>query len=301
MRLILLGAVCAAALSACERHVTEADVFIPHYAPNLTLTVSDETGVLIKDNVPRAGLFEDVGISLESGVAQTAFGEIVYEIARSPEAAPPLLVNCHGNAGTNEHHGPLTIWKLHDFGDVVIWDYPGYGASDGEATVSEMAEAVAAMAARLPEMKRAPDQPVVFWGYSFGGFMCARLAAASGMADAVVFEASALSAETAVGELVPFYAKPFIRPKLDQALRNFDNAEALSGLDAPILILAGGKDDVLPPRQSERLRDALQVKGLDVTYRMFAQANHYTISFKDEFEPVVDAFLIEAGIQGGGP
>ncbi|MEO1100275.1 MAG: alpha/beta fold hydrolase [Pseudomonadota bacterium] len=285
-----------AAMAGCERTITAQDVFLPDRAPSLILSVSDERGLLIDRNQPREGLFEAAGISFEDGRLETSVGEVAWRLARQGDPDKPLIVNCHGNAGDIENHGNLTVWKLHPHGDVMVWDYPGYGASDGHARVSDFEAVAADLAVSLPGFRRDETQKVVFWGYSFGGFICARLAAQSGLADAVVFEASALSAEMAVKAFVPAYASLFVRPRLSDDLRGYDNAAALRGVDAPVLVLSGLKDRVLPPRQSRRLRDGLIAAGLDVDFGAFETANHFTIAFSDGFDEQVEVFLSEAGV-----
>ncbi len=285
-----------ATLIGCEHTITERDVFLPERAPTLILSVSDESDVLIDENRPRDGLFEEAGISFEDGNLETSVGRMAWRVARQADAARPLIVNCHGNAGDIENHGDLTVWKLYEHGDVLLWDYPGYGASEGTASVPDFEAMAADLAEALPAFRRSETQDVVFWGYSFGGFICARLAAQSGLADAVVFEASALSAEAAVREFVPAYASLFVRPRLSMDLRGYDNAEALRGIDAPVLVLAGLKDSVLPPRQSRGLRDGLLRAGLAVDFETFTTANHFTIAFSEGFDARVQLFLSEAGL-----
>lgn len=285
-----------AACGACERTITEGDVFLPEKAPSLILSVSDDTGVLIDRNRPRPGLFEEAGVVFEEGRADTPAGRIMWRVARQNDPDKPLIVNCHGNAGDIENHGDLTVWKLFEHGDVFMWDYPGYGASEGTARVEDFEAAVEGLSQALPAFRRDAHQPVVFWGYSFGGFICARLAARSGLADAVVFEASALSAEAAVSELTPAYASLLVRPKLDRNLQGYDNAAALSGLKAPILVLSGGKDRVLPLRQSRRLWRALVEAGLDARLETFEEADHFTIAFSDDFDDRLNMFLIEMSL-----
>lgn len=266
----------------------------------LILSVSDESGVLIDRNRPRAGLFDEAGISFADGVLETSIGDMAWRVARQDDAAKPLVVNCHGNAGDIENHGDLTVWKLHEHGDVMMWDYPGYGASEGTANVSDFEAMAADLAMALPGFRRDETQKVVFWGYSFGGFICAHLAAQSGLADAVVFEASALSAEAAVKAFVPAYASLFVRPRLSDDLKGYDNSAALSGVEAPVLVLSGLKDRVLPPRQSRDLRDGLMKAGFEVDFEAFETANHFTIAFSDGFDERVEVFLVEAGVSAPG-
>jgi fermentation-respiration switch protein FrsA (DUF1100 family) len=52
---------------------------------------------------------------------------------------------------------------------------------------------------------------------------------------------------------VPWYAVPFVRISIGPSLQNVSNVEALEHYQGPLLLLAGGKDTITPPRFAQEL------------------------------------------------
>ena len=72
----------------------------------------------------------------------------------------------------------------------------------------------------------------------------------------VVLDGAISSAPELVGQLIPFYWKPFVRVKLDDTLAHTTNLPAIAASDKPVLFLVGDKDETTPLRFSQALYDA---------------------------------------------
>ena len=276
---------------ACTRHINEDDVFLPWMAEGTTFTITVEDDVLFTRNQPRAGLFDELGVVFEEGTFSSDVGEIAYRHMRVEGDNVPLIVYCGGNAYDLPNHGALSAYKLAPHGDALLWDYPGYGDSAGAPTTENFRKALAALPRQIDQLRRSENQPVIFWGHSLGGFVCAELAAQSPHADAVVFEASAPSAAAASKYFAPRFIRPFVRVKLSPAIAGFDSVAALEEKPVPALVLAGRHDRILPPQLSEELRDELGKNGRVVSYYEFPDANHFHIGFQEDYDEIVSAFL----------
>ncbi|MEO0982508.1 MAG: alpha/beta hydrolase [Pseudomonadota bacterium] len=280
------------ALVGCALHVDEEDVFLPWMAEGTSFTVTDdETGVIFERNRPAAGLFEAAELDIRDGVFDSALGPLAYRLARGPDPDAPLLVHCGGNSFDVPSHGDLAIWKLAPHGDALVWDYPGYGDSAGDATVADFRVAVAALAETIAGFRRTPDQRVVLWGHSLGGFVCSELAAAAPVIDAIIFEASAPSAPAASKYLAPAPLRPFVRVRLSDEIASFDNVAALSKRPIKALVLGARKDRILPVQLSRALRTSLEDAGHAVTYFEFRDSNHFHVGFQPDLPEVVSHFL----------
>jgi pimeloyl-ACP methyl ester carboxylesterase len=202
----------------------------------------------------------------------------------------PLIAYCAGQAGGRYH--PLSFAyaaKLLMWGEAVIYDYPGYGDSTGEPTLEDMAEFEGAAPAWLDA--QAPDRPLVLWGHSLGGMICAQIARGSREADAIVLEATAPNAADLAETRKPWFAP--VTLKLKEGLL-YDVPAALAGFKGKIVVVGGGKDTIMPVRLARSLADQLKAASLDVTYFEYASADHQTTALNSGFAK--DAGPIFAGI-----
>lgn len=286
-------------LAGCQISVDENDLFRPEWADGTKFTIETRDGVLFNRNEPRPGLFEDLGVSFEDMTIPSDAGALNVRVARASEPGKPLIVYCGGSTWDIHNHGNLTAWSLAPFGDAALWDYPGFGRSAGRPSVAGLERAADAVLAAIERMKRAPDQQVVFWGHSLGGFVCADMAAKSVTAAGLVLMTTAPSADAAARYLAPWHLRPFVRVRLAPEIARYDSVRSLERFSAPILVIGAGKDEILPVRLSRELRDNLTATGHRVGYAEFEDADHFNIIREKRLDPVVRAFLNDLEKQGG--
>ena len=291
MRALSLLVFCALALSACTRLIGENDVFLPEDAKGTLISIEDDNGFLFEENIVRDGLFDQMGLSIEPGLLATNIGEISYRIVRQTDASKPLIVYCGGNSYDIASHGDLVAWKTAPHGDLLLWDYPGYGTSQGTPAVNNFRAAAKGVAAAISRFRRSEGQSVIFWGHSFGGFICSELAGHYEGTAAIIYEASAPSSRSAINASVPWYLRFAVRAELAPELIDFESPSVLPKRPLDVLILGARKDRILPVRLSRSLRDDLRTLGHKVTYHEFRDANHFSIGFDDSLETVVADFL----------
>ena len=160
-----------------------------------------------------------------------------------------ILVFCHGNAG-NISHRLDNVRLLHERGiSVFIFDYRGYGRSDG--SISEKgfyldSEAAYEVARKWAEEHKAK---LVVFGRSLGGIAATHLAATKSC-DGLILE----STFTNMGAMArAHYPLPFTESLLQHRL----NAVGEIGqVRAPILFFHGDKDRIVPIRLGRGLFEA---------------------------------------------
>ncbi|WP_018995671.1 alpha/beta hydrolase [Hirschia maritima] len=264
-------------------------------ADQLRFVDEDKLTELNKFPGNRPLLEEHLPATIEHGFLNVSEFQIAYSLVRSgkfeDEQNRPLIVSCYGTGGDRPNYGVYYAEKLLPWGDVLQFDYPGYGDSSGETSIS-------AIKTILPDVVRlaneqAGDRPLIYWGHSLGGFFCPEMANMSGKLDGVVYEATALSAEEASKVWKPWFLRiiPFLKLAPSETSREGNNATPLAGKEVPVLVLAGGKDKVLPAWLSRSLADALEDQGNDVTYHEFDNGTHMNLPFQEEFEGRVDPFF----------
>jgi uncharacterized protein len=158
------------------------------------------------------------------------------------------LLLCHGNAGNvgdRVHHAALLTAAGFD---VLLFDYRGYGRSSGrpseEGTYSDGRAALAC----LREQPDVDPSRVFYLGESLGGAIALQLAIEHPPAGLVL-----LSSFTGLREmgrlhypLVPAALVPDVYPSLRR----------IRQLDAPLLVLHGERDDIVPLSHGRALFEA---------------------------------------------
>lgn len=201
----------------------------------------------------------------------------------------PLVLNCGGNGGDRYNSAVSYARKALPWANVLTFDYPGYGDSTGEP--SEPAFEAALPLVMAGARQQAGGQPLVLWGQSLGGFICARLATQLRESRALILETTARNAESVAEVWTPWFAKPFVRVRVAPSLASYDTAADAAAYGGPVLVLGAGRDETLDVSLARALHVELQARGTPVTYVEFPQATHMTTPDAPGFHDVIDAFL----------
>lgn len=149
-----------------------------------------------------------------------------------PDAAYTILYS-HGNAEDLGQQQPV-FDRLHRLGFAVFaYDYPGYGLSPGRPTVGNAERAIAAAYDYLTEVEQVPPNQIIAYGRSVGGGPTLFLASRSPLGG-VILESTFVSIFRVA---VPIPILPFDK---------FPNRARLQHVTAPILIMHGMQDEVIP-------------------------------------------------------
>lgn len=188
---------------------------------------------------------KDAGFaSAEEVMLDTADGErlIVWHVP--PQDNRPVIVYFHGNGGALQHRLPRFKALVSDGTGLIALSYRGYGGSTGrptEAGLHQDAQAAYAFA----NSRYKPDR-IVLWGESIGGGVAVPLAVAHPV-KALILEAPFTSAVDIAARVYPFVPVRFLMK--DQ----FRSDEIIGAVQAPVLILHGLRDTVVPFSFGERL------------------------------------------------
>lgn len=133
-----------------------------------------------------------------------------------------------------------------------LWDYRGYGRSDGTPGVEELKhDALVVYDSLRARPDVSPDRLVV-WGHSLGSFLASYVANEREVAG-VVLENPATTVDDWVGNLIPWYVRLFLGVDVDPVLQGESNLEFVRSLEAPLLVVAGAEDNVTDPEMARRL------------------------------------------------
>lgn len=165
----------------------------------------------------------------------------VAAIAYGSKGAKKAILRCHGNA-ENAVESLRVLKALTDRGYVVACvDYPGYGLSDGKPSEQGCYQAARRLYDWLVDTRGFAPEDIIVSGFSIGTGPAAQLAS-SVETGGLILEAPFLSAPRAVTGKRILPVDPF--PNVDRIRW---------GIDAPLLILHGTEDPVVPFAQGEEL------------------------------------------------
>lgn len=166
---------------------------------------------------------------------------------RGVDARAPVLLFLHGNAGHIGDRVPIAEGLVARGLSVFLVDYRGYGRSEGRPTEEGVHRDALAAHAWAAGAARGGDRVVVL-GESLGGPVAARLAAERPVGGLIL-----QSTFTALDEMAAA-AYPFLPRFLFRRLRgHFDTRAALARVRAPVLVIHGTRDGLVPPHMGREL------------------------------------------------
>jgi fermentation-respiration switch protein FrsA (DUF1100 family) len=157
---------------------------------------------------------------------------------------------CHGNAG-NVTDRIETMQRLHDRVrvSVLVFDYRGYGRSEGKPSEAGVVADARAARAWLARREGIGERDIVMMGESLGGAVAVDLAAADG-ARALVLESTFSSLPDVAAHHYPFFpVRLLMRMRLDSLSK-------IGRYHGPLLQVHGDADTIVPYPFGRRLFEA---------------------------------------------
>lgn len=156
------------------------------------------------------------------------------------------VLHLHGNAGNISHRLQL-LQVLHELGvNVLLFDYRGYGRSDGQPTEAGLRLDAEAAWAYLTQQRGIAAQDIVLHGQSMGGPFAAWLAARARPA-ALVLESTFTSVPDMAAQLYWWLPGRWL------ARLRLDTLAALAEVRCPVLVIHSDADEIIPYAHGERL------------------------------------------------
>jgi fermentation-respiration switch protein FrsA (DUF1100 family) len=201
---------------------------------------------------PVASLYQtprDWGLEYSEVTLETEDQVRLYGWFIPREGARRVVLFLHGNAGNISHRGE-SIRIFHRLGlNVFIFDYRGFGRSQGSASERGLyKDARAAWDWLTGKGGFSPDEVILF-GRSLGGVVAAHLAS-DVSPGGLIIESSFSSARDLARTLFPLLSKMvFLRFR-------FNAEEYVEQVACPILVLHSPDDEIIPYRLGRKLYDS---------------------------------------------
>lgn len=191
------------------------------------------------------------------------------------EAARAAVLVAPGNAGNRSLRVPLADALRARGLSVLLLDYRGYGGNPGDPTESGLALDVRAAREFL---LREREVPLVYFGESLGAAVVAELATEHPPA-ALVLRSPFVDLASVGQRHYPFLPVRWL------LLDKFPTAEYVSRISAPVTVVYGASDSIVPPEQSRAVAAAAGGRAVEVP-----GADHNDLTLLDGPE-LIDAII----------
>lgn len=210
--------------------------------------------------------------------------------AENDDPDAPVLLYLHG-ARWDLTMSTFRVDRMRDLGfSVLAIDYRGFGNSTDELP-SERGVVEDAEAAWKWLVARHPERQLFVYGHSLGGAVAVQLAArlADAKADAKLKGVIAESTFTSIGELFQSFRWGWL-PIGFLITERFDSLEAIGRVRAPVLVVHGSEDGLVPSRLGKALYEKatapkkfVLVEGASHSSTAWRGADQYRAAFKELF------------------
>jgi fermentation-respiration switch protein FrsA (DUF1100 family) len=183
--------------------------------------------------------YESVEILTEDGVRLDAW----YVPVREPRGT---VLFFHGNAGNISHRlDSLRVFNGLGFA-TLIFDYRGYGRSEGAVSEQGIYRDAEAVWRHLNEKRGIPATEVILFGRSLGAAVAAYMASQH-RPGALIIESGFVSVPDMAAELYPWLPARWL------ARIGFPAGDYLKTVTCPVLVVHSRDDEIIPFDQGSRL------------------------------------------------
>jgi fermentation-respiration switch protein FrsA (DUF1100 family) len=157
------------------------------------------------------------------------------------------VIISHGNAGNISYRIPLIRMLIHEKLSVLAYDYQGYGKSTGTPTIDNVCRDGLAAYDFLTKQRNVDPAKIIVYGESLGGGI-ASYTAANRKVGGIILQSTFSSLPHIARKrmaLMRFYPD-FLFPK-----NKLDSAKLLEDEHAPLLIVHGRIDSIIPVEEAE--------------------------------------------------
>ncbi len=224
-------------------------VMIAAYGALLLILYFSQSRLLYYPSLPSRVIMatpDQVGLNFETIALTTDDGIILHGWFLPLEKPRATLLFFHGNAG-NISHRLDSLEIFHRLGlAVLIFDYRGFGRSEGRPTEAGNYRDAEAAWRLLTEQKKIPPEDILLFGRSLGAAVAARLAS-SYPARGLILESAFTSVPDMAADLYPLFPVRWL------SRFQFDTRAYLESVTCPVLVVHSPDDEIIPFKHGQQL------------------------------------------------
>jgi fermentation-respiration switch protein FrsA (DUF1100 family) len=245
---------------------------------------------------PHSPADDERGLAVEDAWFTSADGTKLHGWFVAAEHPRAVVLYAHGNAGNvADRRDVLELFHSDMNTSVLVFDYRGYGRSEG--TPSEGGVLADARAARrwLAARTNVCERDIVLVGHSLGGGVAVDLAAKDGARGLVLESTFSSLPDTAAGHFPLLPVRFLMRTRLDSAAK-------IANYHGPLLQTHGDADRIIPYELGRKLFGAAHEPKQFVT----VPGGGHNDPPSREYHAALDRFFDslpehEGGVRAGGP
>ncbi|PHS56923.1 MAG: alpha/beta hydrolase [Sulfurimonas sp.] len=181
---------------------------------------------------------EAIGLVYESIIFQADDKTKLHAWYIPKKGAKTTLLFLHGNGGNISHRlDSIKIFNSLEM-NVFIFDYRGYGNSEGETNEQNTYDDARSAWNYLLNNKKIKAEDIIIFGRSLGGTIAANLAS-SLKAKAIILESTFTTAKEFASDVYPFVPGFLVH-------FTYETTRYLKDINYPILIIHSEDDDIIP-------------------------------------------------------
>lgn len=187
--------------------------------------------------------------SLSIAVTETESVHAWFVTCSGDKSDCPVVLFSHGNAGNISNRLETALFLNGMGADLLMYDYRGYGQSDGKPDEAGCYQDVLACYRWLVDERNVSPERIVIFGRSLGGAVAADLATKV-PCRSLIIESSFTSAEAMGKRMFPFMPiRLLLRYK-------FDALAKIPAIQCPVLICHSPDDEIVPFQMGRQIFDA---------------------------------------------
>ena len=223
----------------------------------------------------------DIGLNYEDLTLTTKDGARIFGWFIPSELSRAVIIFCHGNGGNISHRLEKIVMLNRLNLDVLIFDYRGYGMSEGRPSEKGLYLDTEAVYEYLVNDRKISPRSIVGYGESLGGAVIIDLASKQKLGGLII-ESSFTSVPDIAKKVAPFIPGFVYKSR-------FDALSKIKVVETPKLIFHSVNDEIIPFEHGERLFN--NAGGQKKFVRMQGGHNDAFLVSKDLFMTEIDLFI----------
>lgn len=195
---------------------------------------------------------EVAGVSKQDCYFLSPSGKKIHAWYFQNKGSTRTFLVSHGNAGNLTHRTALIALLLGTGASVFIYDYEGYGKSEGTPSVNGACQSGEAAFKYLSENLHVSADSIVLYGESLGTGITCQIAAKNPPA-AVILQSAFTSLPSVAAEKIFLF---HLYPDWTYTVNRLDSLAWVRTKPVPLLLIHGMQDRVISERNAEALLDA---------------------------------------------
>ena len=243
-----------------------------------------------------------VGVRLDDIMIDTVDGALSCWHVLGPRSPSKTLFHFHGNAGNVTTHWPQAAWAMRFGLDIFMFDYSGFGRSDGRADLDTCVRNATSIL-NHPEIEARLRSPVkIVLAQSLGGyvFLQARHSLITECIDPNVDGVILDSTFGDVEQLLQRRSFGLARFVIGRRLTHPGHASDIMRFDVRTAVIHGLYDFVVPVSFGQALADAVTPKPLRLFHHLRGHMSFFPVQPPGQFAELMNHFGLVDVSQSSG-